>query len=480
MKNVRFLIVLGVSLFVLSHLTSCADDFDKVPSDSLSSENPTPNMATFNTAVNGVYSTLVNRYSYVGDYGLYADGKGGDLIAPSRSHNHFLPILQYNTDDVSGISLGVYQRFGYLAARINSVLVAAEKVSDKEENIDAYNNNLGQLYALRALGHFEMARVYAKLPAVAEDMTASNSGIALNDTVYDDSHKFSRATLKETYDFIVADLLRSLTLLSKDKVVSSNKVNYWTAAALLSRVYLYLQDYDNALKYAVEVIDNSPYSLYNTTNYTEVWSSTGTTESLFEVMTTDKSNAQRNSLGYYTSPNGYPEAAASSSFLTFVNERPTDVRTKMVEEKSSAKGAYKAYYTKKYEGQDGASTPLYVNNFKVIRLSEVYLIAAEAKLLGGTYTGAKEAVDYYNTLRENRLTDYTAATSVTIDNILDERRIEFFCENQRMFDLVRHKKSITSELLSETLEYNDYRLLTAIPLREINISGGRIVQNTGW
>ena len=248
--------------------------------------------------------------------------------------------------------------------------------------------------------------------------------------------KFKRSTLKQTYDFIVADLKKSMELLSKKEKEASGKINYWAAEALLSRVYLYMNDNDNALKHATNVIANSPYKLYSMNEYLTVWKKTGTSESLFEVLTTDKSNAQRNSLGYYTNPDGYPECAASEDFKTWLTSQTTDIRSQSIREKSADKGKHKGLYTIKYEGQEGASSPLYVNNFKVIRLSEVYLIAAEAKLKGGNAPDAKEAVWYYNELRKNRISDYVDAASVTLEEILDERRRELFCENHRMYDMV--------------------------------------------
>ena len=105
-----------------------------------------------------------------------------------------------------------------------------------------------------------------------------------------------------------------MELLSKEKKEASGKINYWAAEALLSRAYLYMNDNDNALKHAANVIANSPYKLYSINDYLTVWKKTGTSESLFEVLTTDKSSAQRNSLGYYTNPDGYPECAASENF----------------------------------------------------------------------------------------------------------------------------------------------------------------------
>lgn len=420
--NMKKYIFLFVSLIFLN--ISCSDELNQTPSSSLPGEESIVDLNSLDIAVNGVYGTLVDRWGFAGDAALYADAKGGDLKIIDAV-NHLQPVVIFQTDKSSGFSIGAYQVFSYTIARVNSVLENLENVSDKESNIVAFNDYEGQLYALRALAHFEMARLYSQIPMIAADINAENSGIVINDELYPFNTKFKRSTLKQTYDFIVEDFKKSLDLLQKKRTEASGKINYWAVEALLSRAYLYMGDYDNALKYSADVIENSPYKLYDIDNYLSVWSKTGTDESLFEVLTTDKSNAQRNSLGYYTNPDGYPEAGAGDDFQTWLLAQDKDVRSKSIRLKSTAKNEHKAYYTIKYEGQEGASSPLYVNNFKVIRLSEVYLIAAEAKLKGGNAATAKAAVWYYNELRKNRVKDHVDATAVTSQNILDEEEWSF-------------------------------------------------------
>ena len=118
-----------------------------------------------------------------------------------------------------------------------------------------------------------------------------------------------------------------------------------------------------------------------------------------------------------------------------------------------------------------------MNNFKVIRLSELYLIASEALLKGATASDGKTAVDYYNELRKNRFSNYTPATAVTLDNILDERRIELFCEGHRFFDLVRNKRDLTTPYVAGgKIEYLDWRTVTELPEREKNINNALVVR----
>src|SRR5690606_21834430 len=98
----------------------------------------------------------------------------------------------------------------------------------------------------------------------------------------------------------------------------------------------------------------------------------------------------------------------------------------------------------KYSGSvslagDGKSTATAVN-IKVIRLSEIYLIAAEAAF----HSDKAQAADYLNAIRKRSpgLAPATSA-SISIDMILDERSKELFAEGQRFFDMMRLDKSIT-------------------------------------
>lgn len=472
-----------ISLLATSALfVSCSGELEQYPSDKRAENQAITSVALLETAVRGVYARYMDdgsyyRWGYSGDVALYGDALGGDIYAPNVSANHFYRLLQLDNGKNSDVAVGAYSVFAVSTARANSVLsqVGALPANEVAANQAKVNDLTGQMYAVRALSQFELTRLYCKLPVIAPDVNAANSGMPLFNQVFPANHKFSRATLKETYDQIIADFTKALTLLSKSRVTASGQMNYWSAAALLSRVYFYNGDYTNALKYAEEVINSGLYPLYTRDEYVAAWARTGTSESLFEVLTTDKISAQRNSLGYYTSPDGYAECAATDDFVAFAKARTGDVRADLVVEKAADGDEYKAYYTNKYAGQEGAKSPLYVNNYKVIRSSELYLIAAESILRGAA--SSKTAVSYYNDLRSNRISSYTPVSSVSLDDLLDERRIELFCEGHRMFDLMRYKRDITLPTTKKTYSYMDNQLQISIPQREIDIAQGKLVQN---
>jgi hypothetical protein len=466
-----------ILIFLMVVCVACTDELNQMPSGQLPSSSAITTVNDLSLAVNGIYEEFTHWGLYASDFGLYADGKGGDTRYMAN-FNWFAPITRYQLDANSDIVLRFYKTIYTSLARINNIMEVTDRITVSTDEQTTYDDLVGQLFALRAMLHFDAARLFAQLPPVASDMNAPNSGIVLASAYYQPDAKFTRSTLNETYDFIKSDMTAALTKLSKD--LHYGKINYWTVKALEARIYLYLEDFNNALASAIEVINNNAgYNLYEIQNYLNVWGKTATSESLFEVITTDLVNAQRNSIGYYTIPAGYCEVAATDDFAGWLMSDPNDIRSGVIQQMSQS-GNYLAWYPIKYLGQEGSTAPSYVNNPKIIRLSEVYLIAAEARLRGGNAPGTLEAVDYYNALRQKRITGYTNAASVTLDNILDERRRELFCENHRMFDLVRLKRNINAPMVQiDPISYTDYRIIAAIPKRELDISPD-LMQNPGY
>ena len=237
----------------------------------------------------------------------------------------------------------------------------------------------------------------------------------------------------------------------------------------------YNGQYDLALADAKEVMASSLYKLYTRDNYVESWSKTYTDESIFELSITTNYNAQRNAVGYYCDSEGYAECAfvESAPLYQYLSTHPEDIRSKMIKDQSSEKEyTYPAKYPAKYPGRENS---LYVNNPKIIRLSEVYLIAAEAAL----HVQPSEAAGYINALRKQRIENYTDVASVSLEDILMERRIELFAENSVSFDYWRNKMSVNNYYVG-TINYDDYRTVLPIPQDEIDLSADKLVQNPNY
>lgn len=469
MKKIYIIVTIIVSVM----FTACSDFLEESPSTGLPAGEAITSLADLRNAVNGVAyflstnnSSVTVRMTYASDYGIYADLKGADFKALSNV-NHAGPLAAYTVTKYDAISYYGYF-FHYKAlANVNMALESAENLSVSESEKAEYNNYIGELYAWRALIHFELARIYCHAPTSATDVNAANSGIVLSTATYPPGYVAARATLKQTYDQILDDFKTALPLLSKEQ--ADGHINYWAALALRSRVHLYNGSNGEALSDAETVIAHNGYKLYSIDDYTKVWSQTYTSESLFELTVTSLYNPQRNSIGYYCSANGYGECAfvEGGALLTYLQTHPKDVRSELAVTEA---GTYPGIYPAKYPGRDGS---LYANSPKVIRLADVYLIAAEAALKG---SNEGKAVSFVNTLRKNRITGYTDISNITLDEILFERRIELFAENSMAFDYWRNKKSITNPNVGE-VKYDDYRVVLPIPQDEIDLAPDVLVQN---
>lgn len=459
------------SIYMLACLIMAAacEALDQAPSTSVTTDTAITSVEDLANAVNGAYyvATYGTTLTVASEMSIYADLVGPDSYQPASSGQ--------NASRLAGFSMtanDTYNAYYYLYAAIASVNSALEKAALLEDQ-EAAAPYVAELYAMRGLFHFHLATYFAPMPTSGSE---NQLGLVLADKVFDIDYIGKRASLQDTYDFIIGDFTKAVeTGLNKSR--NTGHLNYWAALALRARANLYAGNYAAALNDAEEVLEASPYKLYTVDNYTKVWSQEGADEMIMEYLQTDTYNAQRYAPGYYTSPRGYSEYGVSPEFYAWMQSTPDDIRSQMVADCTVAPGGdpdyNTGYYPLKYPGNAGASVPAYVNNIKVIRLSEMLMIAAEAALAQG-----QDASPYVNTLRRNRITGYVDVSSVTLDDILDERRKEFFAEGQIAFDLWRNRRTVVNGSLSTGPR--DYRTVLPLPKEEIDLSKGLLEQNPGY
>lgn len=449
-------------------LLAACDALDRNPSTSVTTDTAITSVEDLANAVNGAYyvATYGTMLTVASEMAIYADLVGPDSYQPASSGQNASRLAQF-----SMTSSDTYNVYYYLYAAIASINNAIEKAAQLDaEEAAPY---VAELYAMRGLFHFHLATFFAPIPTSG---SANDMGIVLSDRVFAIGYVGQRATLDETYDFIVSDLTKALESgIGKDR--NTGHLNYWAALALRARANLYRGDYEAALSDAQEVLADSPYQLYTTGNYTKVWSQEGADEVIMEYLQTDTYNPQRYAPGYYASPRGYSEYGVSPEFYAWITSDPSDVRSEMVADYSVAPGGdpdyNTGYYPLKFPGNAGASVPAYVNNIKVLRLSEMLLVAAEAALKTGG-----DAASYVNALRRNRIVGYEDVQSVTLEDILNERRKELFAEGHVAFDYWRNGLEVVNGSLVTGPE--DYRTVLPFPKEEIDLAKGALIQNPGY
>lgn len=461
MKKIAYILVAAL-------LFNACDLLDQEPTSSMSTETAITSVEDLANAVSGVYylATYGNMLTVASEMSIYADMIGPDSKVPASSGQQASKMHAFSLS-----AADTYNIYYYLYAALANINKALEAAEDLDEGKAPY---VAELYALRGIFHFHLATYFAPIPTSG---SSNKLGIVLADRVFPVTYVGKRASLDDTYKQIVGDLTAAIeTGLNKEQ--NAGHANYWAALAMRARAYLYWGKYDEALADCREIIGQSPYTLYSLTEYASVWSAEGSSEMLLEYLQTDNYNAQRYAPGYYTSPDGYAEYGIADSFRTWLNADPADVRSALVAKVSGTTVKEGDYFAQKYPGKAGSNTPAYTNNIKVIRLSEIYLIAAEAELNrdGGS---ASTAAGYLNDLRRNRIAGYADVATVSKQDILDERRKELFAEGQIAFDYWRMGRTIKLENGTE-IKPTDNRTVLPLPKTEIDLSGGALIQNPGY
>lgn len=433
---------------------SCDDFLDMQPTSSGNADEAIRTVTDAQVVLNGVMNAMTSYAYYGRNMFLYADAKGGDLTiytAGRGSDN----LYTFNHTPNTGTYSGFWSQIYYCILQVNTLLDNVEQLEQAGTEED-FSFCKGQALTLRALFYFDLVRLYG-LPYNYRKDSYGVPNVIRPLTV---SVQPTRATVEENYRQIVADLEEGAGLLASDKSPQNGYIGYYANLALQARVKLYMEDYDGALTAALEVMRSDDYRLYEPEEWVSSWSSQYGTESIFELgITTEESDLGTSSLGYYlmryrqlTGAMGW--FLASDYFLNRLGEDPDDVRWGIMDNDEywvnndvERKGACYKYMGGTLLQGDGKATATAVN-IKIIRLSEVYLIAAEAALHSTLPEGGAEAAaGYLNSIRRRSpgLELATAAT-VTDDLILAERSKELYGEGHRFFDMLR---------LNKIIEYND-------------------------
>ena len=292
----------------------------------------------------------------------------------------------------------------------------------------------------------------------------------------------ARETVISNYEKIVRDLLEAESIIdpeyTREGVADpAAVVSVYAIQALLSRVYLYMGEWQKAADYASKVIGSEKFSLWTAEQYKTVWGAEkGTGEVIFEVYgkRTNSGWGSWEDLSYLTSPEGSGDAQAADPLIKTYEEG--DVRLALYRTDANNESGIK--WTGKYPGK-GDNTPD-CNNVIVLRLSEMYLNRAEAIMRGATVPGttAVKDINAVATLR-----GASAYGSVGQTDIAKERRRELAWEGHYIYDLARWGQGVSRSpsdypLCSDNLDvpFPDKRWALPLPKRELDLNKN-LVQN---
>jgi hypothetical protein len=477
------LLFLAVLLFPFA---ACEDDLNVEPNTALTEFDFLNNPENAVKLVNGVYNKQLDynmySFSWIGMTSITSDDADkGSTPTDTGTDKHKMDNLTFVSSDISfndvwkGRYDGIY--------RANNALFYLEQLTIDET---LKNRLIGEVKFLRALFYFDLVRCFGGVPLVV-------SKIDINDTQTINEVVFVRKSKEETYALIEADLADAINRLPLKSQYSPNDLGRATkgaAQALLAKAYLYQQKWQQAYDMSGEVISSNQYSLL--TDYAKVWREEGEngTESIYEVQA-----SLTNGLRDYTNvqgPRGTPDLGwgFNTPSVSLVNSYEAgDLRkagTVMFVPSTLWDGFtapnswtnprynYKAYQSPIAESWNGDKGNT-AKNLRILKYSDILLIRAEAASHLGLNDEAKDRV---NQIRVRA--GLAEVSSVTLADVLNERRWEMAMEHDRWFDLVRTGNALSAMALNGKTFVVGKHELFPIPSDQIIASGGRLTQNPGY
>jgi len=452
MKKLLNILIITSLLFIAA---SCSKKLDVLPQ----------NYATADLikSSSDVEALIFGGYTQLQDYGAFGQEffMVPDLLASDSqlvwvgTYSQYKDIRNKKIVSSNSVVTHIWGN-GYNAINI------ANTVLDKISLVDSSKKDLleGEARFIRATIYFELVGLYGK--PYSDGNAATNLGVPLvllPTYAYDAvKNKPARATVKEVYNLVIADLLIAINKLPEKN--TDSRATLYSAKAILSRVYLNMGDYTNAAMQANGIIDSAKFSL--TSTYDVAFNNnSNSTEDIFAVQQSTQSNAGGNSLATFYAPQalGRGDAQIDNNFLSIFDLN--DFRAKFITAGKSISGA-KGNYTNKWA--------LFYKAIPVARLAEMFLTRGEANLSAGTQLGALP-LDDINLVRKRSGAD--ALTSVSQIDFAAERFRELAFEGDRYWTLKRLQLNI------DGLGFDDDKLILPIPQREMDANTS-LIQNTGY
>jgi len=482
MKNIKYYIVLAVAAL---SFTSC---LEKYPQDAIPEDKAITTLDEANQFVLGIYADFKSSALYSGLLTLLPDIQSDLVYAVDGYSNVYgdvwrWEILATNTEitSVYGTLYGVIGDCNFFFDYVER-LRAGLKSDEDHENL---NELEGEVHFARALAYSELIKLFCK--AYEPETAVDELGVVLVDS-YHNPGKMTRASLKDSYQFVLDDLAKAEEYILLDEVNNSVYFTKSTVNALYARVYLYMQDWDKAVEYSTKVIEDSHLVLSSTTKqytstqsyYQYMWSGDNATEIIWKVGFTPTSYG--GALGQVFLNYNYvyyrPDYVPAEWAINLYSD--TDLRVSSFFSMKTTGYSHGLTWPLliKYQGNETfiQNRILHVNMPKVFRLSEQYLIRAEAYCRRGEFGAAAKDL---TTLRIARYSSYGSA-SVNENNwlqtISDERVRELYMEGFRLQDLKRWHKGFerkpqeasVKEGSSLKVKADDPLFVWPIPQHELN------------
>lgn len=456
-----------ILLISMLNILACKDFLTVEPVEQISINTQLSTKEGVLKALNGAYyetrSTITSDAFYT-----YGDLLSGNLsFSPNISNGvieppSFVDMIYNFSDDKSASELQSFYQSSYEI--INNLNLILEKVDALQDATEKEKEQIkAETLALRAFTHFNLYKIYAQNYTFTSD--ASHLGIVYNTRTLKVGADYpSRETVKRTFELLTEDISTAISLYRYDHAIPAGEtyqfMNVNAAKCLAAEISLWKNDWDTAIKWSTDIISNSGKTLTPSLDLVNNWAQT---EKIWDFGRTNSDNLLTN-LYMFSSGTKYSDYTISTDYTKLLENG--DLRKSLYESKVIRSKPY--LFTKKFTSISGL----------VYRLSEMYFIRAEANFYKNNIAAALQDI---NIIR-NRA-GITSLSTLTIQDILLEKRREFVCENKTFFDLVRNHQNIMRNDCMATsncsMSYPNQKFVAPIPQQSIEVNSN-MQQNPGY
>ena len=499
-KNIKTYILSGILTLSLS---SC---LDKYPEDSIPMDKAINTTEDVNKLVIGIYDSFKSSALYSGNLTILPDLQADFVFCVKGYSNTYGDIFRWKdikptNTDIEAVYASLYEVINNCNFLLDNIeRVRANTNSDTE--LDQLEQYEGEALFARALAYSELIKCFCKAYD-NDEQAAQELGVVITKH-YKGNEPQKRASLKESYEFVLSDLDKATEYLKVGDDDTNDLYDNiffceYACHALRARVSLYMHRWDDAIKYASKVINSKRYVLASCTQkigstsyYQYQWTAGKSTEGIWKVGFTI--NSFGGALGTVFSnynfqtfrPDYVPAKWVINSYDNNDLRAPAIFATKV----TGYEHALEWPLLTKYFGDEEflRNNILHVHQPTVLRLSEQYLIRAEAYAMKEEYTKAGKDI---TTLRTARYSSYGGNTALSKSNAMDvieaERVKELYMEGFRLNDLKRWHKGFARKVSDQPaanfvqsslkVEKDDPLFVWPIPQHELEAPGSEIEPN---
>ncbi|HEY8934934.1 MAG TPA: RagB/SusD family nutrient uptake outer membrane protein [Cyclobacteriaceae bacterium] len=483
MKNI---IGTSVSFFLMILiLVGCQKDLlDTTPYGQITTAQFWRNGDDVVAATNAIYTPLLDEDGFA--HTEYTFDNSSDDMVRAGDHGASEAQLELFTFDASNSHiLNTWSTKYEVISRANALLINSPKVTMDET---LRNRCLGEAYFLRGFAYWRLSVIWGEVPILLEaDVLSSN-------------YNKAKSTLAEVQAQAESDFLKAVDLLPETQDDSNlGRVNKGSAYGFLTKLYLYQEQFAKAITTGSMITTNTAYKLADSFDKNFQLATENNPEILYSLQyeqgwTTDDSPA------WYHTPGGLggwgfhepiqdlvDEYEAGDPRLDYSIFKPGDqitIKTDSVYTFKTGDTRLTGYAFRKYTNFTDGGDMSQSLNAPWLRSADVYLLVAEAKIRSGQSGDAE-----INAVRDR--VGLTPVTNATMTELMHERRVELAGENDRHQDLMRWDKAgivdIVQLYAKDRGPYKPGRTFVKpkhyyypLPQREIDLSGGVLIQNSNY